>query len=284
MELAPIEGDAERLYGDKPGMRSLIGGPAPWLAEAASGPFTAAATLQVTGAEHVSLAAFAKDTNILMRGDWPSPQFEGSALPDTRSVTRDGFEARWHISYLARGAPGVGQNLGFATIINAAPGLKLLDPGNPYQSVERALKYAPLFIGLVFLTYFLFETTSGIRAHPAQYVLVGLAQIVFYMLLLSVSEIAGFTPGFAIAATCTVLALSLYAGSVFASRAAMLKALGVFSVNYTLIYILLRMEDYALLVGSISSFLTIAGAMWMTRKLDWYGVGRSTAPPQATAT
>jgi inner membrane protein len=281
VELAPIEGDTETLYGDAPGARSLIGGAAPWLVEAATAPFTATATLQVTGAERFSLAAFAKDTSIAINGNWASPRFDGGALPDTRTVTQDGFQATWRISFLARGAPGVGEGLGFATIIDGSPGFSLLEPGNPYQSVQRALKYAPLFIGLVFLTYFLFEATSGIRAHPAQYVLVGLAQTVFYMLLLSISEVMGFTPGFLIAAVATVLALSLYAGSVFASRAAMAKALVAFAALYALIYVLLRQEDYALLVGSIAAFLAIAGTMWMTRKLDWYGVGRT--PPAAPA-
>jgi inner membrane protein len=140
-----------------------------------------------------------------------------------------------------------------------------------------------MFIGLVFLTYFLFEATSQIRAHPAQYVLVGLAQTVFYMLLLSISEVAGFNFGFLIAATATVLMLSLYAGSVFVSRWAAAKALAAFSAIYSLIYVLMRQEDYGLLVGSIASFLAIAGTMWMTRNLDWYGVGRTSSAPQAQA-
>jgi inner membrane protein len=92
--------------------------------------------------------------------------------------------------------------------------------------------------------------------------------------------VLGFNYGFGIAATCTVLALSVYAGSVFASRMAALKALAVFSTLYGLIYVLMRQEEYALLVGSIASFLAIAGTMWMTRKLDWYGVGRGPCTPQ----
>jgi inner membrane protein len=158
-----------------------------------------------------------------------------------------------------------------------SPGVTLLDQGSPYQGVERALKYAPMFIGLVFLTYFLFETRMRRRAHPAQYVLVGLAQLVFYLLLLSVSEVLGFNLGFALAAVATVLAISLYAGSVFRSTGAMVVALGVFSALYSLIWVLMRMEDYALLAGSIASFLAIVATMWMTRNLDWYGPGRSGA-------
>jgi inner membrane protein len=216
-----------------------------------------------------------------MSGNWASPKFDGGALPDTRNVTKQDFTAAWRIPFLARGAPGVGADLSFDGVINLGPGATLLDLGNPYQSVERALKYAPMFIGLVFLTYFLFEATSQVRAHPAQYVLVGLAQTVFYMLLLSISEVAGFDAGFLIAATATVLTLSLYAGSVFASRRAMAKALVVFTALYSLIYVLMRQEDYGLLVGSIASFAAIAGTMWMTRNLDWYGAGRTPAVPQA---
>lgn len=272
VEIAP----AEQSFGDgqwtPTGAQRLVGGPVPWLAETQDAPVGATARLRIGGAERIALAAFARDTTITLAGDWPSPSFNGGALPDERDVRDDGFTAIWRIPFLARGAPGVGSDLSFDTVIASAPGATLLDLGNPYQGVERALKYSPMFIGLVFLTYFLFETTSNVRAHPAQYVLVGLAQCVFYLLLLSVSEIAGFTPGFLAAATATVLALSFYAGAVFGSRAAAIRALGVFSILYALIYVLMRMEDYALLVGSIASFLAIAGTMWMTRKLDWYGV------------
>lgn len=275
IDLAPVE--MVNSYGGPSG-RSMVSAPLGWIFGAPAGTLAADASLRISGAQRMSIAAFAKDTTITMSGDWASPSFDGGFLPDTRDVTKEGFTATWRIPFLARGAPGAGPDLSFDTLINSGPGASLLDTGNPYQSVERALKYAPMFIGLVFLTYFLFEATSGVRAHPAQYVLVGLAKTVFYMLLLSISEVAGFNPGFLIAATATVLTLSAYAGSVFGSRAAMVKALVVFTTLYALIYTLMRQEDYALLVGSIASFLAIAGTMWMTRKLDWYGVGRASAP------
>jgi inner membrane protein len=259
----------------------LVSGPVPWLEGLDAGPLPVSASLRVSGAERVGFAAFARDTTIDLSGDWPTPSFDGGAVPETRTVTDAGFAALWRIPYLARGSAGAGVDLSFDTLIYSSPGAALLDPANPYQSVQRALKYAPLFVGLVFLTYFLFEATSGVRAHPAQYVLVGLAQLVFYLLLLSVSEQLGFTAGFAIGAVATVLTLALYAGSVFGSRAAMLKSLAVFSALYALIYVLMRMEDYALLVGSIAAFLAIAATMWMTRRLDWYGVNRGPAGPGA---
>lgn len=276
IDLAPVE-PASVTPGYYTSQR-LVGGSIPWLEEALSAPFNAEAEVNVQGAQRIGFAAFARDTTIELAGDWPTPSFDGGAVPDTRNVTEDGFAATWRIPFLARGAAGSGVDLNFDTLTASSPGATLIDPANPYQSVNRALKYAPLFIGLVFLTYFLFETTSGVRAHPAQYVLVGLAQLVFYLLLLSVSEQVGFNFGFLIAAVATVLAISLYAGSVFGSRDAMLKAFGVFSTLYALIYVLMRMEDYALLVGSIAAFLAIIATMWMTRKLDWYGVGRPTTP------
>ena len=237
--------------------------------------FSVKMRLRTDGASRVGLAAFARETTLTLRGDWPDPSFDGGVLPDEREVTEDGFNATWRITYLARGTPGAAADISLDALIGAGPGVTLLDTANPYQSVVRALKYAPMFLGLVFLTYFLFETTSGRRAHPAQYILVGLAQLVFYMLMLSVSEIAGFNLGFLAAAVATVLAISLYAGSVFGTRKSAMQAMAVFSTLYAFIYLLMRLEDYALLVGSLASFAAIAATMWMTRNLDWYGVGRN---------
>ena len=277
LELSPEAFSGADAYGAPIPLAGVLAAPLGWTAEPAAGPTPVTAMMNVTGAQRISVAAFARDTTISMAGDWASPSFDGGALPDQRDVTEQGFTATWRIPFLARGVAGAGDYVPFDQLNAQSPGVTLLDEANPHQSVERALKYAPMFIGLVFLTYFLFEATSGTRAHPAQYVLVGLAQTVFYMLLLSISELAGFNTGFLAAAVATVSALSLYAGSVFGSRGAMVKAFAVFSALYALIYVLMRMEDYALLVGSVASFAAIAGTMWMTRKLDWYGVGRASA-------
>jgi inner membrane protein len=139
-----------------------------------------------------------------------------------------------------------------------------------YRSVKRSMKYVPLFLGLVFLTYFIFEATSGKRVHPAQYILVGTAQIIFFLLLLSLAEKIGFDFAFLLAGGGTVTLLSTNAGWVFTSRRHGLRALAVFSLLYVLIYLLLRLEDDALLIGAISSFLAVAAAMYFTRKIDWY--------------
>jgi inner membrane protein len=140
-----------------------------------------------------------------------------------------------------------------------------------YQSVNRSLKYILLFEGLVFLSYFAFEVTSRKRMHPAQYVLVGIAQVIFYLLLLSLAELVGFDLGFLAAGAATVMLLSVNAGWIFASRAQGMRALAVFAPLYGLIYVLLRMKDYALLVGAVASFAAVGAVMYFTRGMDWYG-------------
>ncbi|MEM9939905.1 MAG: inner membrane CreD family protein, partial [Pseudomonadota bacterium] len=131
--------------------------------------------------------------------------------------------------------------------------------------------YAAMFIGFVFLAYFLFEITQKARAHPAQYVLVGLAQSIFYLLLLAFAERMGFDLAFAIASGMTVGLISLYSVSVFQSLATGLKAFIALSGIYGLIYVLMRAEDQALLAGAVASFAAIAITMFMTRNVQWYG-------------
>jgi inner membrane protein len=136
--------------------------------------------------------------------------------------------------------------------------------------VNRSLKYVLLFLGLLFLSYFIFEVTTGKRVHPAQYILVGIAQTIFYLLLLSFAERIGFDFGFLLAGGATVILLSANAGWIFESRLQALRALLCFGLLYALIYMLLRLEDNALLVGAIASFLAVAAAMYFTRGIGWY--------------
>jgi inner membrane protein involved in colicin E2 resistance len=153
-------------------------------------------------------------------------------------------------------------------------GIRLADS---YRSTRRSLHYITLFLGLVFLTYFLFEVLTGRRVHPAQYALVGIAQTIFYLLLLSLSEHLGFDLSFLIAGASTVALFSINIDWVFRSRKLALRALVVFTLLYAFIYVLLRVEAYALLIGAIVSFAAVAAAMYITRNVDWYGNGASTA-------
>jgi len=232
--------------------------------------FNVTSTLRFSGAQRIAVLAYGKTTNLTVQGDWPSPGFDGGFLPVNRTVSGKGFTAEWSVPFIARGvrAEGLGDLI---TGLDATElGVSFIEVADPYQSVNRSLKYALLFIGLLFLSYFVFEVTTGRRVHPAQYVLVGIAQIIFYLLLLSLAERIGFDAGFLLAGAATVTLLSANAAWVFFSRVQGVRALAIFSLLYALIYLLLRLEDNALLVGAIASFLAVASAMYFTREIDWY--------------
>lgn len=230
-------------------------------------------SLTFTGAQRLSVMPFAKSTKVAISGDWPAPKFDGGFLPAPPTVGDSGFKADWSVPLVARGLVGAGPDsaLSLSDLGNKDLGVTFTRTNNPYQNVMRALKYAVMFVGLVFLTFFVFEALSGTRLHPAQYVLIGLAQMVFYLLLLSLSEYLGFDWGFAIAAVATVLLIGLYAGAAFKARRYRIQAMVVFTIVYGLIYLLMRLEDFALLAGSIAAFVGLTAAMWLTRNIDWYG-------------
>ena len=228
------------------------------------------AALRFSGAQRLALLAYGKSTRLALSGDWANPSFDGGFLPVTRSVGQGGFRAEWSVPFIARGVRAEGTSESIRGLGATALGVSFVEVADPYQSVTRSLKYVPLFLGLIFLAYFVFEVTTGRRVHPAQYLLVGVAQIVFYLLLLSIAERLGFDLGFLIGGTATVLLLSINAGWVFASRPEAIKAGAIFVALYGLIYLLLRLEDNALLLGAVTSFLAVAAAMYLTRRTDWY--------------
>jgi inner membrane protein len=232
--------------------------------------FHATSTLRFSGAERISVLAYGKTTHLTAQGDWRNPGFDGEIPPVNRDVSSHGFTAEWSVPFIARGVRAEGPSESIAGLDSAALGVSFIEVADPYQSVTRSVKYVLLFLGLVFLSYFIFEATTGKRVHPAQYLLVGVAQIIFYLLLLSFSERIGFDYGFLLAGTATVVLLSVNAGWIFASRLQGARALVIFTLLYTLIYLLLRLEDNALLVGAIASFLAVAAAMYFTRRIDWY--------------
>jgi inner membrane protein len=232
--------------------------------------FSVSSSLRFSGARRIAVLAWGKTTHLTMQGDWPSPGFDGGFLPIGHSITPHGFSAEWSVPFIARGVPAEGPSGSIAGLGATGLGVSFIEVADPYQSVTRALKYIPLFLGLIFLAYFIFEVTTGRRVHPAQYILVGIAQIIFYLLLLSLAERVGFGLGFLLAGAATVGLLSANAAWIFVSRAQGLRALATFSFLYLLIYLLLRLEDNALLVGALASFAAVAAAMYFTRGIDWY--------------
>lgn len=277
-------GDAlvQPLRGAGQGVLKFFGAPVDGIAPGAK--LDAVAKVKFAGAQRIALLAFAETTSFKATGDWPDPSYDGGFLPVSHNEAgaKDGgetangapkgsFKASWSVPYIARGVAGEGTSEILSNLGRTSLGVSLIEKANPYQAVSRSLKYALMFVGLVFLAYFLFETVQKKRIHPAQYVLIGLAQIIFYLLLLSIAERVGFDLGFLIAAVATVGLISAYAGWVFKSRKQGYVALASFTALYALIYILMRLEDWALLVGAVTSFGAIAAVMYFTRNLDWYG-------------
>jgi inner membrane protein len=244
--------------------------------------FHTTSTLRFSGAERIAVLAYGKKTHLTAQGDWRNPGFDGGMLPVSRNISNSGFTAEWSVPFIARGVRAEGTDDSITGLDATALGVSYIEVADPYQSVSRSLKYVLLFLGLIFLSYFIFEVTTGKRVHPAQYILVGMAQIIFYLLLLSLAERIGFDYGFMIAGAATVILLSVNAGWIFSSRLQGVRALVILTLLYVLIYLLLRLEDNALLVGAIASFLAVAGAMYFTRRIDWYSSLPSTSAPEQT--
>ncbi|HEX4038870.1 MAG TPA: cell envelope integrity protein CreD [Acidobacteriaceae bacterium] len=281
--LTPAESALDMLPGGDPNTQlrlMLFGTHVPDLA-APNAQFSVSSALHFSGAQRIAVLAWGKTTRVTEEGDWKNPGFDGGFLPVNRTVTQSGFTAEWSVPFIARGVRAEGSADTITSLDATALGVSFVEVADPYQSVNRSLKYVPLFLGLVFLAYFIFEVTTGRRVHPAQYLLVGMAQIIFYLLLLSFAERVGFDFGFLIAGIASVALLAANAGWIFASRRQGFRALVLFSLLYLLIYLLLRLEDNALLVGALGSFAAVAAAMYFTRNIDWYSSLPQSAAPSA---
>jgi inner membrane protein len=250
----------------------------PLNAEANEIPFDL--TVKLRGTRQLMLAATAGETIVSAHGNWPHPSFQGNFLPASHEITAQGFKAHWRVPHLARNLPQASRNADTLAqgLAAASFGVSFVQPVNFYLLVERALKYAMMFIGFVFLSFFLIETMSGARIHGVQYLLIGGAQVVFYLLLLSFAEQAGFDVAYLIAASATVLLISGYGLSALKSWSNGAIVFGVLSVLYTLLFMLLKQEDHALVVGACAAFAAIAVTMYVTCNVDWYRSLPSTPP------
>jgi inner membrane protein len=226
--------------------------------------------LSLNGSAKFSLAPAGQTTMLAASADWPDPGFEGLFLPETKSIGKEGFEAKWTIPYLARGLDKVVAS-NVLPLANNLMSVNLVEPIKFYQIVSRTLKYSVGFISLMFFAVFIIELKGGRMVHWVQYVLTGLALIIFYILLLALSEHLGFVIAYGIAAVATTLLISSYVGTVTASRRSGVSLAVVLGLSYGVMYLILREDEYALLAGAIISFVTIAATMYFTRNIDWSG-------------
>jgi inner membrane protein len=233
--------------------------------------------VSLNGNHQLQFTPVGKKTMVTIGSPWPDPSFDGAFLPIHHEITPTSFQAKWEISHLGRSYPQywTTQNKPNIDFYETNFGVKLLLLADFYQKTERSVKYGILFILLTFTTFFLFEVLNPIRIHPLQYLMVGSALCLFYVLLLSISEHLGFQNAYLIASVSTIGLITAYATKTLQSFARA-GIMGVILLGlYIYLYVLLHLQDYALLFGAIGLFLVLAVVMYITRNIDWYTVNKS---------
>jgi inner membrane protein len=230
--------------------------------------------LVVSGSEALKLVPLSAATRIALRGNWPHPDFDGAEATAAREVTTAGFAARWSSTRLRWTVPPAwrGGTITDKELLAAGSGVTLFEPLDVYALNYRAVRYGVLFVAMTFLGLFAWEHAGrSVRLHPMQYLLVGLALAVFFLLLLALSEHVGFALAYALAAGALVLLVGYYVAGIAASRRVALAVSGALAAGYGLLYAILASEDQALLLGALTVFAALAALMLATRRLDWRG-------------
>jgi inner membrane protein len=210
-----------------------------------------------------------KTTHVKVEGPWASPSFAGNFLPSNREISENGFKATWDILHYNR--PFSQQWVGAGQKISGSEfGVKLLIPVDQYQKSMRTAKYGELIILLTFVALFMVELLRKVRIHPFQYILVGAALIIYYSLLLSFSEHVGYDWAYLIATLATVMLVSLYSISFLDSKKLVMIFSFLMSFFYTFIFVIIQLQDYSLLLGSIGLFLIIGLIMYSSKNIKWY--------------
>ena len=292
--------DARGLFGTPPAVR--IGGKAlklepghglgatggsgffAWLDASAlpTGPMVADFDYRFRGSDSLTLAPRAGDTTWNVTSPWPSPSFQGGFLPTTRSVSDAGFKATYRVGNLALGQSLVNasddllpattdrnhRNATYSPTAGIAS-INLVQPVDVYSQVNRATKYGFLFIGFTFLALLMFDVIGGVKVAAVEYLLVGVGLVLFFALLLAFAEVIGFTPAYILASAGIIGLITAYSAAVLKSwkRAGYIG--GLLTALYAVLYILLSLEAYSLLIGSLMLFAALAGVMYVTRNLDW---------------
>jgi inner membrane protein len=210
---------------------------------------------------------------VSLSSNWPHPSFSGAFLPDDRAVTTAGFTAAWNVPHLARSVPDAWSLLdgGLERLQPYSFGVTMIDPVDFYSLVNRASKYGIMFVALAFMAVFCLELISGRQVHPVQYLFTGISLVFFYVLLLSLAEHLGFTQAYLAASVATAAMLAVYVGAAMTSVVSALVMLMVFAATYVILYLILQLEDYALLAGAVLGFLALAIVMFVTLRVDWSG-------------
>ena len=257
------------------------------------------AQINLNGSKRIDFLPFGKSTKVTIESPWGTPSFVGASLPDERQITDKGFKAVWNELHLNRNYPqqGTGRFIGISTNnqenyspdnaavsypdgasvassrkgeLESSFGVKLLLPVDEYQKTMRSTKYNLMFIVITFIAFFFVEILNRKRLHPIQYLLVGFAICLFYVLLLAISEHLSFNWAYLIGCITILTLIIFYTQSVFKNGRITLIFNGILALLYGFFYSLLQLEDYSLLLGSIGLLIILAVVMYLTRNIDWY--------------
>lgn len=229
-------------------------------------------SLAVNGSGSLQFLPLAENAKVTMSANWASPSFTGRQLPLTREVRDDGFEATWQSSRIGRKLPRAwlrGDDAQYVTL-QGAFGARFIEAVSVYQVIERSTKYAVLIIGLTFVAYFLMEVVANLKLHPLQYLLVGLANTLFFLLLLSLAEHVGFDAAYVVSACASTVLIAGYSAAILLRQVRALMMAGVLAALYVLLYMTLKAQNFALLAGSIGLWIALGAVMYLTRRINWY--------------
>lgn len=226
-------------------------------------------TLNLKGSESLNFAPLGETTEVTLHSAWNDPGFAGSFLPAEHTINNDGFSASWKVLDFNRNFPQQWKNDDYR-LTDADFGVKLVNVADHYQKSSRAAKYGILVILFVFLSFFLNEIITKQKVHPFQYILVGFAVLVFYLLLLSISEQLGFNLAYLISALSVLIMILLYSRTFLKKWLHAIIQTLILAFSFGFIFVLMQLETYALLVGSIGLFVVLALTMFVTRKINWY--------------
>jgi inner membrane protein len=230
--------------------------------------------LELNGMENLDFIPLGKFTDVSVKSPWSNPSFAGAFLPTTREVTEDGFTAQWKVNHFNRSYPQEWEGKTYDTFPSAF-GVKLLVPVDEYQKTMRTSKYGLMIITLTFLSFFMIELFSKKVIHPIQYLLVGLALLIFYSILLAISEYILFQYSYLISTLLIIALIGFYVKSIYKSKQIASIVTGMLFMFYGFMYVILQLQDYSLLLGTLALFIILAAIMFFTRKINWFEIFNS---------
>ena len=249
--------------------------------------FAFSVPLVLNGSAGAYFVPSAADTAVEITSNFMHPNFQGNWLPTDRAITAQGFRAAWAMPSLGRNypqtwtTPAPGMPAMKDAIEKSKFGVDLVNPIDPYRMADRSVKYAALFILLTFTSIWLVEVLAGVRVHPIQYLMIGAALCLFYLLELSLSEHIMFPAAYATATIAVIVMVAAYCRVVLGQRRRALAVGAGVAALYAYLYVLLTNEDFSLLIGSIGLFVLLAGIMILTRRVNWYSAGATANSPMA---